>query len=458
MPFIPNTPESLLARSDSKNVDTTCRGVTGSGCPCRRAIAAAPGAAKLRYGSDGSLSPLLTPDAFCWQHKDQANVSDGSAQPQLQNSTIQERTSIDTLAERLGLLEVESQNEKKKQRRKPKPKPVAVGNGAPQTTFSEKPSQFRPRPSQAQAQPAPRPRPQKQPMSIFCCMGIPESDYTAPRPPRNTQRPQASSSKPPRQQKQTQPSRPPLDGTHLNPINLDEELPVASQTQTLLSLIPNDASPQTTSALLAELSKPVSSADEDGYIYIFWLTTESLQKSPAEETAKGLLEVPDRSDRGRRTSEVLRSYSTATESTRGINGSGKEDKILLKIGRANNVQRRLNEWKRQCGYNISLIRYYPYVPSSPSPSPAVSPGAVSRMQSLSPGSPGQPRKVPYANKVERLIHLELGGMKKDTGKCDACGREHREWFEVRASREAVKSVDEVVRRWVDWSLREHGGG
>lgn len=454
MPFIPNTPESHLARSDSKNVDTTCRGVTGSGRPCRRAIAATSGGAtKLRHGSNGSLGSLLTPDSFCWQHKDQVDVSDGNVQPQLHNSTIQERTSIDTLAERLGLLEVEPDQEKKNQRRKLKPAAVAVDNGASQT-YSEKPSQPRPRPSQAQ--PAPRPRPQKQPMSIFCCIGLPESDYSAPRPSRNKQRSQASNSKPPRQPKQT-PARPPLEGTHLNPINLEEEVLITSQTQALLSLIPNDASPQTTSALLVELSKPVSSADEEGYIYIFWLTPESFQKSPAEETAKGLLEVPDRSDKGRRTSEVLRSYSTATERTCGINGSAKEDKILLKIGRASNVQRRLNEWKRQCGYDISLIRYYPYVPSSPSPTPAVCSGAASRRASLSPRSPGQPRKVPYANKVERLIHLELGGMKTDTGKCDACGREHREWFEVRASRKAVKSVDEVVRRWVDWSLREHGG-
>ena len=208
--------------------------------------------------------------------------------------------------------------------------------------------------------------------------------------------------------------------------------------------------------LLAELSKPVSSADEEGYIYIFWLTPESLQKSPAKEAASSLLEVPGRSETGRRTSEVLKSYSTSVEGTRGMNGQAKEEKILLKIGRANNVQRRLNEWKRQCGYNISLIRYYPYVSSSPSPSPAVSPGASSRRASATPSLGAQPRKVPYANKVERLIHLELGGMKIDKGKCDACGREHKEWFEVEATRGGVKRVDEVVRRWVDWSLREHG--
>lgn len=39
----------------------------------------------------------------------------------------------------------------------------------------------------------------------------------------------------------------------------------------------------------------------------------------------------------------------------------------------------------------------------------------------------------------------------------ACGREHREWFEVEGvregSREGVREVDEVVRRWVGWSER-----
>lgn len=43
-------------------------------------------------------------------------------------------------------------------------------------------------------------------------------------------------------------------------------------------------------------------------------------------------------------------------------------------------------------------------------------------------------------------------------KCGACGREHREWFEVEASKKGVKGVDEVVRRWVDWGTRQRGGG
>jgi hypothetical protein len=67
------------------------------------------------------------------------------------------------------------------------------------------------------------------------------------------------------------------------------------------------------------------------------------------------------------------------------------------------------------------------------------------------------RKVPHVNRVERLIHLELAEQRIKK-KCDACGREHREWFEVEASREGVKKVDEVVKRWVEWAERVDGTG
>ncbi|KAK3897152.1 meiotically up-regulated gene 113-domain-containing protein [Staphylotrichum tortipilum] len=78
--------------------------------------------------------------------------------------------------------------------------------------------------------------------------------------------------------------------------------------------------------------------------------------------------------------------------------------------------------KRQCGYNLLLVRYYPYVPSS-SPS----------------GGAAVARKIPHSHKVERLVHLELAGRglcvaDRERWKCEACGREHKEWFEVEASR------------------------
>jgi len=188
---------------------------------------------------------------------------------------------------------------------------------------------------------------------------------------------------------------------------------------------------------MAELAKPVSENDEPGYIYIFWLTPESKPVTPAHEAARSLLSppTPNRPSGSRRLSDVLDSFASTPDGTRSRGGGGSGNKkILLKIGRATNVQRRLNEWTRQCGYNLSLIRYYPYVPS---------------------GSPAtEPRKVPHSHKVERLVHIELTGLGlrvADREKCSACGREHREWFEVDASRAAVADVDDVVRRWSDWN-------
>jgi hypothetical protein len=209
-------------------------------------------------------------------------------------------------------------------------------------------------------------------------------------------------------------------------------------------LIPEDLPEETTAQLVAELEKTVSQQDEAGYIYIFWLTPESDPATPPAEAARSLLSPPSTSNRGRRPSELLSTFARLAigdddnneddQGQQGSHGRNKKKKILLKIGRATNVQRRLNEWQRQCGYNLSLIRYYPYVPSSSSGS------AVAR-------------KVPHSHKVERLVHLELTGRGlrvADREKCEACGREHREWFEVEASRSAVADVDEVVRRWSDW--------
>jgi len=323
MPFIPHTPESLLPRSDSKNPASTCRGLTSNGRPCRRSISRSP-------------SP------YCWQHKDQT--------PQIQ-PTIKERTSTDTLVDRLGILEISPRKQEQKRKRPQKRKPSNL--------------------------------------ALFCCIGE-ASETSAPRP-----------------------ARPPIS----------RDPP--SRTKEFLSLIPKSTSPQTTAILLAELAKPVSEFDDEGFIYIFWLTPETY--AAPTETAQSLL-TPSRPQPGhRRTSEVISTFANEKKT------------ILLKIGRAANVQKRLNQWTRQCGYNVSLVRYYPYHTSSST--------SVNKI-------PSSPRKVPNAHKVERLIHIELSGKRaQGSGKCAACGREHREWFEVEASRAGVKAVDAVVKRWVTWGER-----
>lgn len=350
---------------------------------------------------------------------------------------------MDTLAERLGLVRTQSE------------KPQKVGAGRKQQRRPTKTA---------------RPRPTKE-FVFCCCFRIPVDDVSPPPRPKPQPLQPTTVSTPPRpsgKKRSNQylspspspsPSRPRPGQSPGRPSRRGSEV---SQTAQFMSLIPHDASPQTASQLLAELAKPISEGDEAGYIYIFWLTPESEPATPPAEAARSLLAPPATPTRnGRRPSDVLRSFARPVvdgdddegddeylpddhvpDCRPGDGRSGtskkkmkdkKDKKILLKIGRATNVQRRLNEWQRQCGYNLSLIRYYPYVPSS---SPAA-----------------EPRKIPHSHKVERLVHIELTGRGMrvaDREKCAACGKEHREWFEVEASRAAVAEVDDIVRRWSDW--------
>ncbi|KAI4799718.1 DUF1766-domain-containing protein [Aureobasidium sp. EXF-8845] len=231
------------------------------------------------------------------------------------------------------------------------------------------------------------------------------------------------------------PARKPLLDVPTTALNKRRANSAPSSTTELLPFIPGHLPPQTASLLLTELSKPISPHDEAGYIYIFWLTETSTSSTPSNDTAASLLATAKSSARGqRRPSDVMSAYTASKGATRTIK---------LKIGRANNVHRRMNEWNRQCGYNLSLVRFYPYVSSSsPSPSPSRATAANTSNQ--------QVHKVPHAHRVERLVHLELGDkrVKRD---CQACGREHKEWFEIEATAEGVAAVDEVVRRWVKWA-------
>lgn len=420
MPIFANTPEALAVnRTDSKNPATTCRGITSSGRPCRRPVAATGTPPRTR--GNLRIDDPSDENLYCWQHKEQASLSAKSSPgPRTKHTPIlEERTSIDTLADRLGLMTTKSEKASKQNGGRP-------GN-------QQRPTKMV------------RPKTKKNSELHLCCFRIPLEEAPSP-PPRPKPHPiQSTVSSMPagaggKSSKNTyatpspSPSRP--RPSHSGQGSGRRHGSNASQTVQYMALIPLSASPQTASSLLAELAKPISQQDEAGYIYIFWLTSESQPSAPPAEAARSLLSppTPTRPSNGRRPSDVLDMFGSQTTSrSLGASGSGKK-KILLKIGRATNVQRRLNEWQRQCGYNLSLIRYYPYIPSA-------SPAAVSR-------------KIPHSHKVERLVHIELTGRGMrvaDREKCSACGREHREWFEVEASRKAVAEVDEVVRRWSDWN-------
>ena len=487
MPFIPHTPESLLGRSDSKNPATTCKGITSAGKPCRRPIGTSPHSTPTsnRRSKNGVVAVLQPTDEehdgaaafFCWQHQDQADRLAAGAQTQRQADIVrlEPRTSIDTLVERIGILEVEDnespikvpgkKNHTRQARKQTLPQnwqaidgpllavPSRGGDGRSQRTYSRNARQH---------------EKNQLNLSFFCCVTAADKDHAPPPRVRKhvpmSERSVGTTNIPPSLQrsKKTPTDKTPnvtheegrLQGnpahtpcTPPNKVMRNTERPSVrrdppSQTQDLLSLIPRTLSPQTTSTLLVELAKPVSSHDEEGFIYMFWLTDTTVNTPDPQAVSSLLSNTSSSATKSRRASDFMQAHNSSINS----NTSMLEKRhILLKIGRASNVQRRMNEWTRQCGYNLSLIRFYPHVqtahPRSSTSSPSFSPSA--------------PQKVLNAHKVERLIHLELVDQRVKR-KCESCGKEHREWFEVEGTREGLRAVDEVIQRWVSWGQRNGG--
>ncbi len=455
MSFTGRTPESLLLRSDSKNPATTCKGLTTNGRPCRRGLAASPVSSPLAspHRDNGVLAVLDVDNAavfYCWQHKDQAETLAAQSEHRTSLYPLKERTSIDTLIDRVGVLNLDEgiPRPKKAQHRRGRSDeqhftrrdtlpsgwngmqgPLMIMKQGVRYNQLPRREEYTYGRSNVKA-------------SWSCCIRADDDDPPPPRPRPHRDNAHA------RAPAYTSPAPMTLTNSHQEvhrisvpsdrPELIQRPIPSAtnnhsnSQTQTLLSLIPITLSPQTTSALLVELSRPISPHDEAGYIYIFWLTPDSELSKPDDETASSLLDDDDYQMspvRQQRTSHALQCYASAHKLT-------EPRKILLKIGRAANIHRRLSQWTKQCGQNITLIRYYPYSPSQ-------------KQRQSSSSTP--PRKVPHVHRVERLIHLELSEKRAQKDSCEHCGREHREWFEVDASKKGLMGVDELVRRWVGWA-------
>ena len=485
MPFIPNTPESLIQRSDSKDPGTTCKGITSAGRPCRRPLGSSPHSSPNsihRKSKSGVIAVLQPADEdhegaaayFCFQHKDQADTLAGGDQDGRKANIVplQQRTSIDTLVDRTGVLDIgDDGTQSKGQHKRGYARPARKETLPKKWQDVDGPliaiSHEKQRPAGKGKQ---RHRTRGQPsysFSLFCCVSSADREAT---PPPRIQRysekpshPRGSAKVPSAMQQAERPAHSKPSSSRW-PVGQESGSPRpscvaqgsvspkgisrppaqqhrSSHTQDLLSLIPTTLSPQTTSLLLSELAKPVSSHDEEGYIYMFWLTDGALNVSESHAASSLLSDSEVSTPTGRRKSDILGQSSSSK------NVSSKPGTMLLKIGRASNVQRRMNEWNRQCGYNLTLIRFYPYLSNFPLPS---NPSARSL-----PPSPSTPCKVPHAHKVERLIHLELAErrVKRD---CDNCGKEHREWFEIESSRNGLKGVDEVIRRWTEWGRRAGG--
>lgn len=505
MPFIPHTPESLLSRSDSKNPATTCNGITATGRPCKRTIAtsARGSPTSIRVARNEVVTILSAEDneqgaraLFCWQHQEQADtplfLDDRSG---MKTSIVQlsQRTSLDTLADRLGILELNHDGaspRKMHDRQHAKPPMrkqedfIRSQQNVPSPSFSssEEPAHY-----QAKRRGTRNDYPLT--FSLFCCIQPRKPLPTpVPRPTKEMKSPPFPKASLPSHIEPVSPARPPSTPkrplqphfpTSRNPYSqtttpattptttITPDRPFlprdpSSQTAALLSLIPKTLQPELVADLLKELAKPISASDLEGFIYIFWLTPSS-SPSPSKETTSALLKSSPLpfssrpSPHDRRSSDLIRNYTASSSpSAAAANpGTGKST-IFIKIGRASNVQQRMNQWSRQCKHKVTVLRYYPIQSSSASPSsspfptPQASPNSKSAPPPASP-SRSPPLKVPHAHKVERLIQLELRDSQVEVN-CEGCGKVHREWFELEGSRAEIGRVDAVIKRWVNWSL------
>ena len=582
MPFIPHTPEGLLVRnrhSSSNNCsdidgggggdgsNETCRGVTARGAPCRRMVATAR---TFRHEEATGFMVMSDVALYCWQHKDQAQhvvnaalEEDGYAhtsggdggglmslgaremaktkgRKEKDRSTanapmLRERSSIDTLVVRLGMIDIDGNAEKKvsgpdstvgqfqygnlaskrnkekveQEKKKKSRMPMVDGKeGHDDARQYSKEKRFsnsgrhglahnhRGRPNSRKKSSGSRNW-----LSTFCLAADPDDDYfeivrhksrVADQARRAEMALEARNGEYDRVSSQPVSHQLQSYGGKTHQVSGLENETRLDLTSHLLSFIPKSLSPQLTWQLQAELLKPISPSDDEGYIYMFRLIDNQTRTS--FNTTSSLLSPNhnhnhNSSDRntnmdkvspGRRrmssnmntAAAAAAAAATATTTTAGSvspqqNGN---NPILLKIGRASNVHRRMNEWTRQCDYNLSLLRWYPYPPwtSSPPANPIAttthnqpqrrrSSVQQAQAQAAPPttmnneSTPAAAEKVPHVRRVERLIHIELAE-KRIKRVCAACGKEHREWFEIESSRVGLRAVDEVIRRWVRWSF------
>lgn len=406
---------------DSRDPVLTCQGIKKDGTPCRNRRAASASSRGSTPANGGVESPY-----YCHHHKDQT--------PQ-KNGMQANETSVDSLGSQLGRLAVNDEKEKR-----------TVGQPSTRTKKNSRPACFCcfVVPDEAEHLPPSRPTPtvQRPPGKATAALrpGGPSSA--------EKKRPEGSSSAPLPHGKvestgKQQQSNQPNTSSRPSPFS-------SSQPSRLVRvpLIPPQSSLQTGIDISEKLAGAVNAKDEEGFIYLLW----ELPLSKASE--QGLLHdiamhaSPSADNRRRDIRQSL--------SVRDIQTNHNPPKIRLKIGCTVNVPERLESLRRQCGLNLGVARCYPHLPqlqqqpsssASPSSSPRRSPARSNGdSQALASG-----RRVRHFRVVERLIHLELDEQRVRDEVCSGCGKLHREWFEVEATLDALRRVDECVRKWIAWA-------
>ena len=434
---------SVLQRSDSKDPTTTCRGRNKNGARCRRNIGKSSKASRVDPLGD-TLSVF-----YCHHHKDQAG--DTRPAPALPNE-IRRENSRESLLEKLGVSQSDAKQGKHRRDKVRSSKArrsfcfLSMDSTGPSLPIRPAPEQSRTSNHQSSSR-----RTGKMPIQdLPANVRVSGNALIIDKRPESAFEPRAMEGLHPTattQQLLRPPTNIPYNRRHSNP----QHRPfigrnATSQTEALMRLIPQSLSPETVAALLAELVKPFSAADKAGYIYMYCLTDREDGNAPSSDLAASLLGPPSSttSRQNRRKSEAMRACAIDDIGSNARNSNGKV--FLLKIGRSNDVQRRMREWQYKCGFRPSIIRQYPYLRPGTAPSPT--PPRFIRGNSEPP--PNTAGMIPRASRVERLIHIELAEYRKSRW-CEKCLESHTEWFSCNDIT-TVSHVDGVIRKWVDWSV------
>jgi hypothetical protein len=88
----------------------------------------------------------------------------------------------------------------------------------------------------------------------------------------------------------------------------------------------------------------------------------------------------------------------------------------IKIGFAQDVSKRMREWKYQCSYEAKVLGEFP---------------------------------AEHYVKVEKIVHAQLWNQRKREKGCPACNIRHKEWFQVDAM-----TASKIIALWTGWMRRE----
>ncbi|KAG0045775.1 hypothetical protein BGZ83_009007 [Gryganskiella cystojenkinii] len=136
---------------------------------------------------------------------------------------------------------------------------------------------------------------------------------------------------------------------------------------------------------------------------------------------------------------------------------------LFKVGRTDNVFRRMNEWSDKCGSPPRLIEVFPEQGS-------LAPHDDNDLSETASNGAGDNDvtglRCRYSHRVERLIHIELKPFHDKDHVCE-CKTNHREWFKVphqpglkdsQQIKQSWEQIRRVIVHWMSYMEKVYGPG